>query len=151
MEEILKKLFVKSNANFFIQFIRYAVVGGAATVVDFTLYHFEISTLNINHIIANTISFTMGLLINYFLSISWVFNKQKHNFTKDFMIFAIIGLLGLIFSNLILFILIDTKLLYKIFIYSSDKFVKDIAKLTATFIVLFWNFIARRKIVSNDI
>lgn len=152
MEGYLKKFFIVRNDNALVQFLRYAIVGGAATVVDVAVYTLLSNRFHINPIQSNTVSFTFGLLVNYFMSRSWVFQRQNHNFAKDFLLFAIIGVLGLLLSNLILYLLINKNILSLILrtVYQgSDEFIKFTAKLIAVFIVLFWNFIARKKIVFN--
>ena len=130
-----------------IQFFRYALVGGLASIVDISIYNFLTNVTNMHPIASNSISFIFGLLINYYMSRKWVFNQQAYNFKKDFSLFAIIGVIGLILSNFILFVLLDTKLLYNILFFIGEDLVKLFAKLITVVIVLFWNFIARKKLV----
>jgi putative flippase GtrA len=151
MEGYLKKIFVAQNDSSFVQFLRYALVGGAAAFVDISVYTMLSSPFHINPILSNTVSFTFGLFVNYFMSRNWVFQKQSHNLAKDFLLFAVIGIMGLFLSNFILYILINRNILSlilrAIFMSGSDDFIRFTAKLIAVFIVLFWNFIARKKIV----
>jgi putative flippase GtrA len=143
----LKKILFSANTNPFVQFFRYLIVGGAASVVDIGVFYFCASFLGINHLVANTLSFTLGLLINYFLSRQWVFNNKNHHLMKDFSLFALIGAFGLLLSELILFILIDLKVLQHFFSTMDTHLLKLVAKVCAVFIVLFWNYIARKKMV----
>jgi putative flippase GtrA len=130
-----------------IQFFRYALVGGAASVADIAIYSYLTGSVMLHPILSNTVSFITGLLINYFMSRKWVFNQQTHNFRKDFSLFAVIGLIGLLLSNLILYILLDIGVLYNILFFLGDNFIKLAAKLVAVIIVLFWNFAARKRFV----
>ncbi|MCX7712007.1 MAG: GtrA family protein [Clostridia bacterium] len=144
----LKHRFVQLSKNdFLIQFLKYSVVGGIAAGVDISLFYTLTGMLSVNHLLSNIGSFTAGLLVNYFLSREWVFGQQQHHMSRDFTLFAIIGVLGLLLSNLILFVLIDCGLLQGLFPFAGSNVIKVAAKLTSVFIVLFWNFIARRKIV----
>lgn len=147
MEGILKKFFLSASENSIIQFLRYSIVGGIAALIDIALFYIFANILLFNHLSANTTSFTAGLLVNYCLSRNWVFNSHSRRFLRDFLLFAVIGVVGLLLSNLILFLLIDAGLLSRILRFWSSNSIKLAAKLTAVFIVLFWNFIARKKLV----
>jgi len=129
------------------QFLRYAVVGGIASVADVSLYYVAAGIFDANHLLANTLSFSVGLLVNYFLSREWVFNYSRHRFGRDFVLFAVIGVIGLGISSLILFLLVDMGILSGLLYFAGDDFIKLAAKLIAVLTVLFWNFFARKKIV----
>ncbi|MFZ5986212.1 MAG: GtrA family protein [Bacillota bacterium] len=143
----LKRTFIYQNQNSLNQFLRYVIVGGLASVVDISAFSIGTNIMGINHILSNTLSFMLGLVTNYLLSREWVFNKKIHNIKRDFFLFSLIGLVGLLISNIFLFILVDTGMLYFLLASSNDSLVKTVAKLTVIGIVLFWNFIARKKIV----
>lgn len=147
MEGYIRKIFFLESNSFIVQFFRYAIVGGISAVVDISLFTLLANAFGMNHLAANTLSFIAGLLINYLLSRKWVFNKLTLDFGRDFLLFAIIGVMGLLLSNLILYILIDRRAMYSLLYFLSDGFIKTSSKIAATFIVLFWNFIARKKIV----
>lgn len=151
MENYIRRIFVRENNNIYVQFFRYAIVGGFAALADISVFYLAANIIGINHIIANTMSFIFGLLLNYFMSRVWVFNKQTQSMIRDFILFAVIGVIGLLLSNMILYVLVDLRLLYNIFAiilsFNGDNFTKISAKLVSVFIVLFWNFVARKKIV----
>jgi len=90
--------------------------------------------LHIYYVLAATLSFTASLVVNYFLSVAWVWRvrtgKQRH---VDATIFAIIGLVGLGLTDLIVWVMTDLVGLNYI-----------ISKLVAFAIVFFWSFGARR-------
>jgi putative flippase GtrA len=133
-----------------VQFLKYIIVGGIASLVDIAVYYAGISVLEINYIIANTFSILAGLFVNYYLSREWVFNHKKHRFIRDFGLFALVGLIGLGLSNVLLYVLVDLKILSKIAFFLKDKSIKVVAKLIVMIIVLFWNYIARKKFVFNN-
>lgn len=147
MEGYIRKIFFLESNSFIVQFFRYAIVGGISAVVDISLFTLLVNAFGMNHLAANTLSFIAGLFINYLLSRKWVFNKLTLDFGRDFLLFAIIGVMGLLLSNLILYILIDRRVMYGLLYFLSDGFIKTFSKIAATFIVLFWNFIARKKFV----
>lgn len=144
---LIKKILVDKNSGIIVQFLRYALVGSVASVVDISLFHLAANLVGVNHIAANTLSFVFGLQVNYFLSRQWVFNKARHSFGRDFALFALIGIIGLLLSNLILYVLVDMNILHRILGFMDNESVKLAAKLAAVIIVLLWNFTARRRIV----
>ncbi len=147
----MKKIFLRGifegRSELIEQFLKYAVVGGIAAVADIAVFYLLAGTLGINHLLSNSTSFIFGLLVNYFLSRQWVFGYSRHNFGRDFTLFAVIGAIGLGISNVILYILIDLGLLFKLLSFLGNDLVKLSAKCTAVFVVLFWNFFARKLIV----
>jgi len=143
----LKKIVISTENGVFIQFLRYVVVGGIAAVVDISLFHVGANILEINYIIVNTLSFTIATLVNYFLSRNWVFNNNSGVFTKDFLLFTIIGIIGIFLSNLILFVLIDCNILINLLPNLSASYIKLSAKIIAVCLVLFWSFFGRKKIM----
>ena len=134
---MIKKLFRDSTENSYIQFFRYAFVGGAAFAADFATLYICKEFFSMNLIVANSLAFIIGLLTNYYISISWVFNKRIiGNSWTEFILFTVIGVIGLGLNTAILWYFTNhVKIDYKI------------SKLIATAIVYFWNFFARKFIL----
>lgn len=134
MDLSINNLFKKNTDKILIQFFRYLFVGGFAFLVDFTLLFFFSDFLGIYYLISAALSFIISLIVNYLLSTFWVFNKnQIKNKIVEFNVFALIGVIGLIFTELLLYFFTDIIGLYYL-----------ISKIFATAIVMFWNFFARR-------
>ena len=132
----IKKLFKEKTTNSFIQFFRYVFVGGFAFVVDAAvLWLCEKFT---HYMIAAAIAFIAGLAANYFLSIFFVFSEseQVKNKAKEFIVYAVIGVIGLGLTEVIMYILTDLCHFYFM-----------LSKIVAAVIVLIWNFVARKKIL----
>jgi len=120
-----------------VQFLRYGIVSVAALAVDFVGLVILVQYAHINYLLAASISFVAGLLLNYGLSIYWVFHhSSSQNQWRDFIIFSIIGLIGLGLTDLIMWALVSGLVLY----YVTSKVI-------ATVIVYFWNFGARKKFI----
>lgn len=115
--------------------IRFSIVGGIATIIDFvSLYIFK-EFLNFNVILANTLSFTISVIYNYIASITWVFDVNNNKNKKvQFILFIIFSIVGLITNNIILYILTDKLNIYYL-----------ISKIIATLFVMIFNFITRKK------
>ncbi len=133
----LKKLFFEPTKNGMIQFFRYAFVGGIATVVDWAV-QYVLTVLWVHYLIAAVFAFLSGLLVNYFLSKIFVFKAQeaKVNALWEFVIYAVIGVIGLGITVGLMFILTDVAGLYFM-----------LSKVITTVIVLFWNYFARKIII----
>lgn len=150
MISLIKRMLICTNTNIYMQFFRYAVVGGIATVADISVYHIGIDSFNMDYKAAKTLSFIVGLFVNYFLSRRWVFNKQKNQFARDFFLFSLVGVLGLGLSILILYGLIELGILRTLLPLSNQVILKDIANMISIFLVLFWNFIVRKRLVFDE-
>lgn len=134
LSEILKNLFVVPTNNVFYQFVRYAFVGGLAFVVDFGLLYILTEYLSFYYIFSAIISFIVGLLVNYFISVAWVFSQAGSNKRMtEFFYFAFIGVIGLLLNALILWCI--TELFDVYYMYS---------KLITAVVVYLWNFFARK-------
>lgn len=115
--------------------IKFSVVGGIATIIDFVCLYIFKEFLNIDVIIANTLSFIISVTYNYIASITWVFDVNKNkNKNVQFILFIVFSIVGLIINNVILYILTDKLNIYYL-----------ISKVIATIIVMIFNFITRKK------
>ncbi len=138
-EKFLKKLFLEETDNWFIQLFRYLFVGGAAFLVDYGLLVLLTEVFGLHYLVSATISFIAGLIVNYLLSTSWIFRKSKmENKWAEFLIFSIIGVVGLLLNNLLLYLFTDLAHIHYM-----------ISKLITTAIVMLWNFGARKIILFN--
>lgn len=139
MRDLIHTILFKKTQNTYLQFFRYGFVAAASLVVDFGGMVFLKEVVGIYYIVAATISFIFGLLTNYYLSRLWVFHSSKlENKRHEFIIFAIIGVVGLVLTDLILWALTDGLGLYYM-----------LSKAIATILVYFWNFGARKKLLFN--
>ena len=118
----------------FIQIFKFLIVGGIATLIDWVIYFILYNLGGINPLLANVVSFSVSVVYNYIASVKWVFKVNKEKTKKqlfiDFMIFSI---LGLILTEILLWIFIDRL-----------KIGKMIAKIIATGIVMVFNFVTRK-------
>src|SRR5579862_1834270 len=101
-----KKLFVHQTSHSIIQFIRYGLVVAIAGPIDLGGYIVLKASFHIEYILAATISFTASLIVNYFLSVAWVWTnhtgRQRH---LDATIFILIGIVGLGITDLVVYLL----------------------------------------------
>lgn len=123
----------KTNSTF-AQFLRYTTVGSCAFVVDFSCLYILTSYFHIYYLYSAAFGFALGIMLNYLLSISWVFNERKmHNRQVEFVIFSIIGLGGLLLNEVFIWYFAGILLLNYL-----------MAKLFSTFFVFAYNFFVRK-------
>lgn len=134
MKRIVNTLFIDKTNNTFLQFFRYLFVGGIAAVVNIGMLYVFTEIFNIYYIFSNILSFTMGLIINYFLSKLYVFTDDVNiSKTKEFTIYSIIGVLGLLFDTILMYVFTSRLKLYYM-----------LSKIISTGLVFIWNFGCRK-------
>lgn len=142
MKELLERLktlkisviFYEKTENFFVQLFRYVFVGGIAFIADWGMMVFLHEAVHTNVYIATAIAFVFGLIVNFILSKIFVFQEasEKTGTVGEFIVYGIIGATGLLFTEVIMWLLLKIGILYMI------------AKVVAAAIVLIWNFVARK-------
>jgi len=134
------KLFLDKTENTLVQLFRYTFVGGFAFVVDFGTLFLLTEIFHIHYLLSAAMAFILGLITNYFLSIKWVFSiRSIENKKIEFLLFSIIGMIGLGLNELLLWIFTDLILIH----YLLSKII------TAIFVYL-WNFIGRKYLLFNN-
>ncbi|MDR2011219.1 MAG: GtrA family protein [Bacteroidales bacterium] len=134
MKTFINKIFFDKTDNTLIQLFRYTFVGGFAFLVDFGLLTFCKEILDLHLLVSTTIGFTAGLIVNYIISIFWVFTKSKYKNKKiEFLIFSIVGIVGLGLTNLFMWVFTDIVGIHYM-----------ISKVITTILVYLWNFFGRK-------
>ena len=136
--KILSKLANLKYYDIVIQIFKYFWVSLLAAIADFTLFMVLFEWIGVWYIAANTAGFALGVYINYTLSTIFVFKGQSTKTWSEFIIFTIIGLVGLAVSNITLYLTIDIMGLGG-----------GISKIIAICSAFFWNFFARKFLLFN--
>ena len=143
------------------EILRFLIVGGLATVVDFfmmgvTLYLFDSSiyphfyniffgatgepTLTAK-LVGTGVGFIFGLIANYLLSIFFVFNeKGKSKTVKGFVIFAVFSAIGLTLHEVGMYLFSD--------VWGMNEWV---AKIILTIVVLVYNYVSRKLLIFKKV
>lgn len=124
----------KEHEDLFIQIFKFAIVGGIATVIDFVFLYIFREFCHFPILVSNTLSFCISVIYNYIASVKWVFdvNKEK-DAKKQFIIFIVFSVIGLLLNDLIMWISVDFLSIYYL-----------LAKIIATSIVMIFNFVTRK-------
>ena len=136
--KILKINFNKKIENLIIQIIKFIVVGGIATIIDWLIYYLLYNYFNLEPLYANILSYSIATVYNYLATVKYVFVVKTKN-KKTFLIFIIFSLIGLMLSELLIYLFINKFL-----------FNKMIAKIISTIIVMIFNFITRKIFLEDN-
>lgn len=118
------------------QIIKFGIVGVIAFIIDYGTLVILKELFNINLFISTEIAFIISVIVNYILSIKFVFDVKNKN--NNFIPFIILSFIGLLLTELIMYIGVD-----KIEINYL------IVKIVATIIVMVFNFITRKILLEN--
>lgn len=116
------------------QIFKFGIVGVIAFVIDYGFLYLFYKVIGINHLLSAALSFTISVVVNYILSIKYVFDVDKEKSSKrNFILFIVFSVIGLGLTELIMYIGVD-KLDFKVML----------VKIVATAIVMIFNFITRK-------
>ena len=123
--------------------IRFAIVGGANTALDFILL-FLFVNLGIDKILANYFSTGLSLIFSFFANKSFTFKNKDENAKKQFVLFLIVTITGLwILQPIIIWALSSVLGPY----IANDAILLFVAKLVATIASLIWNYLLCSRLV----
>lgn len=91
--------------------------------------------------------FTISVIINYILSMKFVFERREDmNRKAEFVIFVVLSLIGLVINELIIWVCVDVVygMIAARFTFITPGLATAGAKIVATAIVMVYNFITRK-------
>ena len=143
------KTLTTTNRNELKRFLKFATVGAAGSVTDFTVLNILIQVFGVSLFIGNAVSFTAAVCQNFILNRLWTFpESRQRNAGRQMVQFTIVSLIGLAI-NQVVFLGVH-KLLepYWMDWVANPKLAftlsYNFAKLIAIGVVLFWNFFVNR-------
>jgi putative flippase GtrA len=130
----LTPLFIGETDNAAVQLFRYALVGGLAFVIDFGSLFTMTEFGGLPYLWSAAFAFVLGLLTNYVISVTWVFDKRAvTNRQVEFVIFGLLGVLGLGINEVSMFVLTNIIGLHYL-----------VSKLVSTAMTFLWNYLSRK-------
>lgn len=117
------------------QFVSYVFVGGMAALVEWILFYVFQSVIGINYLVSTVLAFIFSTFTNWILGRLITFREKAQDTRKlkeAVMVYLISGI-GLGFNLLLMYLFVDV-----------IQIMPLIGKITATGIVFFWNFFARK-------
>lgn len=133
--------------NLLNQIIKFGIVGGFCFLIDFGITTGFTNLLGIHYLISKFLGFVVSAVVNYLLSIKFVFTQKKEmDKKKEFTVFLILSAFGLLINEIVMYICIDG-----IYAHSegmkkliSDANMVALSSVLATGIVMVYNFISRK-------
>lgn len=119
------------NAEFFLKFVKFGVVGFSGIFVDFGITYFCKEKLKIHKYISNSLGFATATVSNYLFNRYWTFQSHDNEQLTQFGKFFGIAMIGLVLNNLLIY-----------FFNDKLKFNFYLSKVFAIAIVSIWNFFA---------
>jgi Predicted membrane protein len=136
----------EKHKSLILEFLRFGIVGVISFIADAGVLYLFLRVVfkqpeiqpDVNLLfISTTLGFIVGVIVNYILSVIFVFTSAKQSgkgkSTKSFIIFVIISVIGLLMTNGLMYLFVDKFKIYDM-----------IAKVIATTIVMVWNYIGRK-------
>ena len=101
-----KVVYLVSLYTRFRHVILYTIIGLSTSVLDFAIYTLLVYVIGFHYLIANIVS------VLVIIPISFVLNRNVNFMTKEktirrFITFLLVGLFGILFTNIILYVCID--------------------------------------------
>lgn len=148
----------QTKKQLFWEIFRFLIVGGTATIVDYAISYLFYTWLlppsllgeAWSLIVSTAVGFSNGLVVNWFLSIAFVFkavkDKKESRSGKAFLKFTLIGIIGLVIS---IFGMQLVRVLPSFELFGSSVFLHEewtwwIMKAVMTLSVLVWNYVGRK-------
>lgn len=122
------------------QFAKFAVVGFASLAVDYALLLVLVEWMHIDLLFSTTVSFIASVIVNYILSMRFVFeHKEDMSRKREFTIFAILSAIGLGLNDLYMFV--------GVAVFNIGY---QFMKLVSTFLVTWYNYFSRRRFLDGS-
>ncbi len=130
----MKSFTEKFKETDFVQIRNFLIVGVAVTAFDFVLLKLLKDGLNFHYLLAAGLAFLISTLLNYILSMKFVFKgREGRSRREEFTVFAILCAMGLALTELFMWFFVGRLELHYM-----------LAKLFTTFLVTLWSFFSRK-------
>lgn len=129
------------------QILKFGVVGIISFIVDFCVYTLICNVMGISYMIAGFFGFVISVVVNYLLSMKYVFeSRDDMSKTREFISFVVLSVFGLGLNEVILYLCMDVIYVNWPWLMSwcSPALAKMGAKIVATGVVMVYNFVSRK-------
>lgn len=122
------------------QLMKFGIVGGICFGIDYGLMILLTEICGISYLVSSGISFSVSVMVNYTLSLKFVFETDKdNNKVVEFLIFIILSVVGLGINQVLMWVCVD-----KLHVYYM------ISKIGVTGVVMVYNFVTRKLILEKS-
>ena len=120
------------NKKNIVDFLLYVVVGACATLAEWLIFYL-LDTCALHYALATVIAYVLSTFVNWLVGRLLVFKERKQSILKEILSIYLASIIGLLLNLLIMWITVD--------LLSIPEM---IAKIAATGLVFFYNFIVRK-------
>ena len=124
---------MRISEKIIIQLIKFGIVGVIATVIDFGVLMFLKELMHIDVLAASAVAFSVSVIANYILSMLFVFESRGNGKVKEFLVFVVLSIGGLLLNQFIMWIGTEIMTAYYLWV-----------KAFALVFVPIYNFITRK-------
>jgi putative flippase GtrA len=127
--------------------VRFVIVGGANTVIDFAFYNLFSKVFGLALPVANMVSSFIAMLFSFFMNKKWTFQSAGKNYLREVGLFFTFTIIGIwVIQSGTIWLIENT--------FSSvdwqNFWLKNILKAIASVPSLIWNYITYNKFVFRD-
>ncbi|MGD0709487.1 MAG: GtrA family protein [Anaerolineaceae bacterium] len=139
------------------RFVKFMLIGGLGTVIDFGIFNLLADLFAVPPIIASICSFSCAVINNFVLNRLWTFKDSRtKTMAQQFVQFVIVSVIGLAIRTPFLAWLIKvfTNIATTSFHFSQNTttlVANNLALACVVGVVMIWNFIANRLWTFNDV
>lgn len=87
-----------------IQLIKFGIVGVIATLIDLAVLMVLKEFMKVDVLAASAVAFSVSVIANYILSMLFVFKSRGNSKVKEFLVFVILSIGGLLLNQFIMWI-----------------------------------------------
>ena len=120
------------------QIIKFGLVGFLCFFIDYGIMVFLTEIAGVHYLLSSGISFTVSVIVNYILSLTYVFETENGNRVKEFVIFVVLSVIGLGINQLLMWFCVDILGIFYM-----------ISKIGATAVVMVYNFVTRKVVLEK--
>lgn len=121
------------------QIIKFGFVGFLCFFIDYGIMVLLTERFGVDYLLSSGISFTVSVVVNYILSVTFVFETdKKKNRVGEFVIFVILSVIGLGINEVCMWFAVEMIGIHYM-----------ISKIGATAVVMVYNFISRKMFIEK--
>lgn len=116
------------------QITKFGIVGVICFGLDYGLMIFLTELVKIDYLISNGVSFSVSVVVNYLLSMHFVFARKKDgNRATEFIVFFMLSIFGLGLTEMLMWLIVERAGIHYM-----------VTKIFVTGIVMAYNFVTRK-------
>lgn len=116
------------------QIVKFGFVGFLCFFIDYGIMVLLTERFGVDYLLSSGISFTVSVVVNYILSVTFVFETDKNkNKVGEFIVFVVLSVIGLGINELCMWFTVETLRIHYM-----------ISKIGATAVVMVYNFVSRK-------